>query len=234
MHAYLVTGGSLEERAAWAENFLKQKEITEIIKIDPPKKNYLIKTVRELIHALLFSPINPERGRAVYIPDAHLLTIDAANAFLKTLEEPIGNTILILTAPNREAVLATIASRTMHVDLGTIHLKIDEEEKEKSEAIFAKLIKAGVGERLEFLEGINKREEAQDFCIGQIFAVRVALRNKINGQGETLSISQLTALITNLEQTRQDLAANVNVKLTLTELLLNYPLLKKVSGKQIA
>ncbi|MDO8503396.1 MAG: hypothetical protein Q7S60_01770 [bacterium] len=224
MHAYLITGGGIAERTAWAENFFKSQEITEIIRIPRPMKNHLIKMVRELIHTLLFAPINPERGRGVIMEDANLLTTEAANSFLKTLEEPIGNTTLMLTAPSREAVLATIASRTMHIDLGTTQFKIDNDEREEAEATFVKLTKAGVGERLEFVEGIGKREEAIDFCVGQIFAVREVLRNKANGKADSpLPITQLTALITHLEQTRQDLEANVNVKLSLTELLLDYP-----------
>jgi DNA polymerase-3 subunit delta' len=38
-------------------------------------------------------------------------TIGAANAFLKTLEEPPGNVVLLLTATEAEAVLPTISSR---------------------------------------------------------------------------------------------------------------------------
>lgn len=221
MHAYLVTGGGLEERTAWAENFFKSQGILEIVKINHPKKNHLIKTVRELTHALLFSPINPKQGRGVIVEDAHLLTTEAANSFLKTLEEPIGNTFLILTAPNRESVLATIASRTMHIDLGTTQFKINDEEREKAEATLVQLLEAGVGERLKFVEGITKRDKALDFCIGQIFAAREALIDKIkNGD---IKIGQLVTLMKHLEQTRQDLEANVNVKLTLTELLLYYP-----------
>ncbi len=236
MHAYLITGGTPEERTAWAENFFKSQGIAEIIRIPRPMKNHLLsarrlplKMVRELTHALLFSPINPELGRGVIMEDANLLTLDAANSFLKTLEEPIGNTIIMLTAPNRESVLATIASRALHIDLGTAQFKIEDEEKEEARSILVKLLKAGVGERLEFVETLNKRGEALDFCVGQIFAVREALRNKINrpaGGGKAsspLSILQLTALLTCLDQARQDLEANVNVKLILTELLLQYP-----------
>lgn len=232
MHAYLVTGGDSQERTDWAENFFKTQGVLEIIRIDHPlsggrlsQKNHLIKIVRELIHTLLFSPVDPKQGRGVLMEDAHLLTIEAANAFLKTLEEPLGNTTLILTTPNRESVLATIASRALHIDLGTTHFKISDKEKEQATTTFTKLINAGVGERLEFVETLNKRDQALDFCREQVFAAREALIGKIKNKkaGTPLSITQLSALITHLEQTRQDLEANVNVKLALTELLLHYP-----------
>jgi len=45
------------------------------------------------------------------IDQAELLTIDAQNALLKTLEEPPGQATLILVSSNRDALLGTIRSR---------------------------------------------------------------------------------------------------------------------------
>lgn len=50
------------------------------------------------------------RHRIVIIRDAHLMTIEAANALLKNLEEPPANTIIILVADNND-ILETIVSR---------------------------------------------------------------------------------------------------------------------------
>lgn len=50
-------------------------------------------------------------SRVVLIVDAHLLSVEAQNALLKTLEEPPADTLLILTARSREALLPTIQSR---------------------------------------------------------------------------------------------------------------------------
>lgn len=50
-------------------------------------------------------------ARAIIIEDAQLLTIEAQNALLKTLEEPPNDTVLILTATSIDAVLPTIQSR---------------------------------------------------------------------------------------------------------------------------
>lgn len=52
--------------------------------------------------------------RAVLIHDAAQLTDNAANALLKTLEEPPQGTLLILTVARRESLLATINSRCQH------------------------------------------------------------------------------------------------------------------------
>ena len=49
--------------------------------------------------------------RVVLIRKAELLSIDAANALLKTLEEPSSNTVFILTTSNIKEVIPTIVSR---------------------------------------------------------------------------------------------------------------------------
>ncbi len=71
------------------------------IKIDP---------VRELIHDLQLKPVEGQRRVA------RLLRFDAANAesqnaFLKTLEEPPGQAVLLLTAERADDLLPTIVSR---------------------------------------------------------------------------------------------------------------------------
>lgn len=51
---------------------------------------------------------------------AQLLTPDAANALLKTLEEPSGRSVIILTAPSEESVIATIRSRCQTLRFGRV------------------------------------------------------------------------------------------------------------------
>lgn len=50
-------------------------------------------------------------SRIVVIRDAHLMSHEAQNALLKTLEEPPQNTVLILTAAGPDALLPTVLSR---------------------------------------------------------------------------------------------------------------------------
>ncbi len=50
-------------------------------------------------------------GRVAVVPDAERLRTEAANAFLKTLEEPPGRTLLLLTTSARDRLPATIVSR---------------------------------------------------------------------------------------------------------------------------
>lgn len=68
-----------------------------------------IAEIRNLQEWLTYKPYRAERRVAV-IPEAHLMSNEAANAFLKTLEEPAGPTVLIMTA-DKETLPATVVSR---------------------------------------------------------------------------------------------------------------------------
>jgi hypothetical protein len=75
-----------------------------------------IETARELDRFLsLKVPSTKSVNRAVVIEDSHLLTTEAQNALLKTLEEPPAGTIIILTASHGQALLPTIHSRVQSI-----------------------------------------------------------------------------------------------------------------------
>ena len=71
---------------------------------------YLVEQVREIVADASLAPI--QSNRKIYILDrVDLLGTSAANAFLKTLEEPPDDVVLILLGRTRESVLPTIVSR---------------------------------------------------------------------------------------------------------------------------
>ena len=71
---------------------------------------YLIEQIRDLIIDVSMAPIQAQRK--VYIIDrVDLLGVQAANAFLKTLEEPPEHVVLILLGRTQASVLPTIVSR---------------------------------------------------------------------------------------------------------------------------
>ncbi len=73
-----------------------------------------IDQIRELQAAIPYQPLVAS-PRVVLIPDATLLRIEAANALLKTLEEPPPHALFIVMAPQRERLLSTIVSRCQAV-----------------------------------------------------------------------------------------------------------------------
>lgn len=121
-HAVLIVGatGSGKAVLAWhlsarllqvsTDNVKKYPYITSIAPIDG--KAIPIESIRELQHFLALKiPGTSQIARIVIIEDAQLLTLEAQNALLKTLEEPPADTVIVLTATTTEALLPTIQSR---------------------------------------------------------------------------------------------------------------------------
>ena len=78
-----------------------------------------IEDIREIRDKVNFAPA--EGRRKVYIIDeAHMLTDQASNAFLKTLEEPPAHVIFILCTTEANRILPTIVSRCQRFDFRRI------------------------------------------------------------------------------------------------------------------
>ena len=129
-HAYLFTGpaGSNKTQAAYAlaAALLCEKggcascsDCTRVMARKHPDvryfapegaSGYLIEQVRSIVSDIALAPI--QASRKVYILDrVDRLGQSAANAFLKTLEEPPADVVLILLGRTLESVLPTVASR---------------------------------------------------------------------------------------------------------------------------
>lgn len=87
----------------------------DLIEIDAAS-NRGIDEIRNLKEAIRFAP-SQKNGYKIYIIDeAHMLTKDASNALLKTLEEPPSNTIFILATTDAHKMIPTILSRVQKFD----------------------------------------------------------------------------------------------------------------------
>ncbi|MBA3002978.1 MAG: DNA polymerase III subunit delta' [Desulfurivibrio sp.] len=86
----------------------------DFIVIEPEGAAIKINQVRELKKILAFPPLEA-KIRVVLLCDIHTMRREAANSLLKTLEEPPGQTMLILTADEAGVILPTILSRCQTV-----------------------------------------------------------------------------------------------------------------------
>lgn len=93
----------------------------DIHRLRPESKSRRILTeqVRELERPIYQKP-SLGRTKVAIIEDAECLQINAANAFLKTLEEPPAATFFILTSSQPERLLDTILSRCRRLQFRTI------------------------------------------------------------------------------------------------------------------
>src|SRR5207245_9061542 len=71
--------------------------------------------MRELMQAIFLKPTEAEYKVAVIVA-ADRLNIQAANAFLKTLEEPPAKSVLILLTTEPQRLLETILSRCLRLN----------------------------------------------------------------------------------------------------------------------
>ena len=78
---------------------------------DGASKNISIESVRNLKHFFELSSHVIGGNKVILINNAESLTLNAANALLKILEEPPENSYLILTTDNISSLLPTIVSR---------------------------------------------------------------------------------------------------------------------------
>jgi DNA polymerase-3 subunit delta' len=82
-----------------------------IIGLPEGKRQIVIEQVREQILGRAYlKPMSGDTSTFI-VEDAHLMNMNASNAFLKTLEEPPETSHFILIAPDRDSVLPTISSR---------------------------------------------------------------------------------------------------------------------------
>jgi DNA polymerase-3 subunit delta' len=128
-HAYLISGpvgsGKREVAAnlASAVNGTQPSEVfsskaREIFVAEPESKSrrILIEQIRELEHGLQMRAAEGQRKVAIIV-EADRLQPQAANAFLKTLEEPPSNSLLLLMSALPEALPDTIVSRCISIPL---------------------------------------------------------------------------------------------------------------------
>ncbi len=88
----------------------------DVIEMDAASHNS-VDDIRELRDKVAFAPISG--GAKIYILDeAHMLTSQAWNAFLKTLEEPPPGTIFVLATTEAQKVLPTVVDRCHRFDFG--------------------------------------------------------------------------------------------------------------------
>lgn len=100
---------------------INESRSMDLIEIDAAS-NRGIDEIRNLKEGIRFSPIK-SKYKVFIIDEVHMLTKEAFNALLKTLEEPPEHAIFILATTEPEKLPATIISRTQRFDFKKLTLK---------------------------------------------------------------------------------------------------------------
>jgi len=178
--AALVAG----EDAAAEDRALRglHPDLTEVL---PEGAFTTIGQVREVVRLAASRPF--EGARRVFILQADTLNMQAANALLKTLEEPEGETVFVLLATSREGVLPTILSRAQAVRFSPVPTDVVAEflasrGAEKPE-LAAELGRGSVGLSLRYAEDPEFGELRESvFLAGFAFSEDYERRHEVVGE----------------------------------------------------
>jgi len=141
----------------------------DVIVVEPDRelasRTIAIEVVREVIRQSQYHRFGARR-RFVIVDPAEAMLEPAANALLKTLEEPPADTHFVLVTHNATALLPTIRSRCQRIRFGplpeaTVRAWLEERGVERAE-IVARLARGCPGRALALVEGgLEEREEIE-------------------------------------------------------------------------
>ncbi len=199
MHAYLVTG--LDEKKL-------QSKVQKLIETLGTKRlDFVIQKISDIRDLSKFTNLTISEKTAVVINNFEKVGEEAQNAFLKALEEPQDNLYYILTCTSQDALVPTIVSRCMVIEVAGLSLGLDTKQEIEFKAFFD----MSVGEKLNKTSKITKREDALSFTgnlltyLHKIFLINPDIVHSIEVADQTLR---------NLEK-------NGNVQIQLTNLVIS-------------
>ena len=141
---------------------ITQGDHPDVIEIDAASNNG-VNEVRDLIDKVKYAPINA-KYKVYIIDEVHMMTPEAFNALLKTLEEPPAHIVFILATTEPHKILPTIISRCQRFDfkrvdehdiISRLEYVLKEENVEYDEEsleIISKLADGGMRDALSILE----------------------------------------------------------------------------------
>lgn len=117
-HSYIFSGIKGVGKYTFAKDFakciLEDPMMQDYYELEHDGKSIKVAQIRELQNVINIKPTFSEKS--VYIiDDADLMTTEAQNSLLKTLEEPPEYAVIILIVHNERSVLSTVKSRCVNI-----------------------------------------------------------------------------------------------------------------------
>lgn len=157
--SFLIVARDKNLSSSHTSSLLKERKIDPIdIDIRSYEKAVGIEDVRNIRKSILLKPFR-SKTKAVIIETYEGITIEAQNSLLKILEEPPGNTIIVITAPKKDSFLPTIISRCKIIALQEDKTKLTEVDISKFGDALSILLNGKVGDKLRIAQDIAGDKE---------------------------------------------------------------------------
>jgi DNA polymerase III delta' subunit len=138
----------------------------------------------DVVRQFLIEPSNRTammgHGRTFIIEEAHTMSAEAQNALLKTLEEPVGPTLVILVTDQPDSLLPTIRSRCQFVRFGALSERRVVEQLQRRgverplASAAARFAEGSLGTALEWIEdGVIAQAQALEERIDELLSGRL-------------------------------------------------------------
>jgi DNA polymerase-3 subunit delta' len=179
-------------------------DLTEVL---PEGAFTTIGQVRQVVRLASGRPF--EGARRVFVLQADTLNVQAANALLKTLEEPEGETVFLLLATSREGVMPTILSRAQAVRFNPVPAGVVarflEERGADEPALAAALGRGSVGLSLRYAEDPEFAELREavfgaGFSFSRDFEERHGAVQEIVGRAEAVGAAREREVLAGFEE----------------------------------
>lgn len=245
-HSYIFSGIKGVGKYTFAKDFakciLEDSMMQDYYELGPDGKSIKVSQIRELQNVINIKPTFSKKS--VYIiDDADLMTIEAQNSLLKTLEEPPEYAVIILIVHNERSILSTVKSRCVNIkfsklsdkDIKKYFLKNDLNFEDKNINVFKvldgslnnidfirddydKLLKLTI-----FVTNLKKNKVINFFQDGSVFYDN---HDKIIRLLEYLNIllfeNSYFQLIEIVEKTKNKILMNNNFEMCIDYMILNF------------
>lgn len=251
-HAYLLEGENkeevLEDALAFSKNILTNRGEDKVVEhkfesdssadflyIEPEKNNISIDRVREMIEYFQNRPLESEYKIAI-VDGVEYLRKEAANALLKTLEEPPYYGIIILITKSKDRVLKTISSRCQIVNYYKLKEINRDFDMDTLVDILCKSMKKDLLQLLESKDFFDENKDNKKIMFDNIiWFYRDILIYKLTNSNDRLyfpkyediyrqfvhvDIKTIEDTISKAEQIEENFKINANFQLSMEELLL--------------
>lgn len=217
--AILISGQNKKARGERAEELIGTLVGTSSLENNPDyslvetlgdKKSIGISQIREGIKYISQKPF-ANKNKILRIPQAELLTIQAQNALLKTLEELPTYATIILETKSAEKLLPTIVSRCQR-----INIKEHAQHEAKITTTAKEVLSFTRGERLTWAVETGKEEKEEIIKLLENWIIQLREQMLVTGNVKfAKNIELVTKFKTDFENT------NVNAKLGIETLVIN-------------